>query len=579
MTVHATTHEPGPLAMRAPDTVLRPEDLAGARATRHSFARTVIRQASADGWQISISWSDLDADGRGVVVFDVVAGAYRWSFVAFSQTIADADREDRVVAASWDVTAALVDGAVDAEDIARMRPEVTRQEQGRADERTLIWTRANRSGRFFDEVVDRLARGLQPDRDAFGLSPYLLRSTAFYSNGKFGLADFERFDDYHPFAIPYRAHMLSAWLLRELGYLLVEACAAARNPGAARLQGDWRRYFGLGNATGLGMVPYVINHPEVLDAWVRLRELPLAAVTAREAEPGSPDVRRVRDILARAITYLDEQGDQQPVPYASGADLAARLRPLADLADEYAAHGTMQGQPTVRPWQRLHDLAAAVDPEVRGVVASVLTELTDDLDDAVEAGLRCNEARIVCSRERAGELLAQIQDRYGWLDEFDFTDSAQLQKFWFSSANNEEPRRALKGIDPGEAVQHAVDVARAISALRDELSAVDATMSVGEFLLGHPRHRGAVMRVQAVAGLDYAELRTNLLASDFVPLHVQRLQLAVYGMDNYNPQSTDWLRVTLFSGAPRIADLARGTADDDWCFTLRPTVEVERTSS
>ena len=52
-------------------------------------------------------------------------------------------------------------------------------------------------------------------------------------------------------------------------------------------------------------------------------------------------------------------------------------------------------------------------------------------------------------------------------------------------------------------------------------------------------------------------MRTNLLAADFLPLHLQRFQLAVYGMENFNPQSTDWLRVTLFSGAPRIERLGR----------------------
>ncbi|RYU14923.1 hypothetical protein ETU37_02300 [Nocardioides iriomotensis] len=566
------------LELRSPDTVLRPEDLAGARATRHSFARSVIRRASADGWDIALGRVDLDGEGRGVVVFDVLAGAHRWSFVAFSKTIADADREDRVVAASWDVTAALVEGGVDDEDVERLRPQVTRQEQGRADERTIIWTRANRSGRFFDQVVDRLARGQQPDPHMFGLSPYLLRSTAFYSNGKFGLADFERFADDHPFAVPYRAHMLSAWLLRELGYLLVETCAIARTPDAARLTGKWRRYFGLGNATGLGMVPYVVNHPEVLDAWMRLRELPLAAVVARTAEPGSPDVRRVRELLDRAATFLHEQGLEQPTPYTSGAELAARLSPLTQLVDEYDEHGTMRGQPTNYPWRLLHDVAAQVDAEVRGVVASVLIELTEDLDSWVEGLLRCRESRTVRARARVRDLLELIYERYDWLADFDFTDPQQSEKFWFSSANNEEPRRALAGVDPGERVQHAIDVARAISALREELAGTEPTMSIGEFLLGNPRHRGAVMRIQAVAELDYAELRANLLASDFMPLHVQRLQLAVYGMDNFNPQSTDWLRVTLFSGAPRIDDLARGTADDDWCFTPRPTADSGRTT-
>ncbi|MGH3349698.1 MAG: hypothetical protein ACRDPS_03450 [Nocardioides sp.] len=563
--------------LRPPHEVLTPADLGGARSTRHSFARALVRHAAAEGWSVSLGRADLDEDGRGVVVFDVLAGEHRWSFVAFSKTIDDSAREDRVVAASWDVTAALVEGEVDDAYVASLRPEVTRQEEGRADERTLIWTRANRSGRFFDYVVDRLADGRQPEPDAFGLSPYLLRSTAFYSNGKFGIADFERFDEGHPFATPYRAHMLAAWLLRELGYVLAESCAAARSKKAVRLDGDWRRYLGLGNATGLGMVPYVVNHPEVLDAWVRLRELPLAAAISRVVDPSDPDVAHLRELLRRAIRFLGEQRDTEPTPYASGTELAARLLPLTDLLDEFAERGTMSGAPEAQPWRHLHDRAAASGSEVRGLVASVLTELTGDLDDLVEAGLRCREVRVVRPRMSSGQLRQVIDTAYDWLAGIDFADPGQTERFWYSSANNEEPRRAVAGVDPGETVQHAVDVARAVHSLREDLERVDAQTSVGEFLLGHPRHRAAVARVQSINELDYAELHMNLLAGDFLPLHVQRFQLAVYGMDNFNPQSTDWLRVTLFSGAPRIADLDHGTADDDWCFVPRPAAVDERT--
>ena len=554
---------------RPAEAALAPSDLGGARATRHSFARSLLRRAVAGGWRVRLTRSDLDSEGRGVVVYDVEAEGHRWSFVAFSQTLQESMRTDRVIAASWDVTAALVEGAVDADDIDRLRPEVTRQERGRAEPGTMIWTRANRSGRFFDEVVDRLADGGQPDPDAFGLSPYLLRSTAFYSNGKFGLADFERFEAGHPLAVPYRAHMLCAWLLRDLSYELVEHCAAARSERAVRLGGEWRRYLGLGNATGLGMVPYVVNHPEVLDAWIRLREAPLAEVAGRPVRPDDPDVVRVGQLLRRAVRYLAEQGEAEPAPYTSGAVLAQRLAPLVGLVDEYAAHGTMGGRATEHPWRLLH--GAAIDPEVRGVVASVLTELTGALDQAVEDSLRCQELRVVDPRMRCGALRDLVESRYAWLDAFDFTDGSQRERFWYSSADNEEPRRALRGVDAGEAVEHPVDVGRAVVDLRADLSAVPNETSVGEFLLSRLHHRGTVARVQTVAGLAYGELHDNLVGRDFLPLHVQRLQLAVYGMDNFNPQSTDWLRVTLFSGAPRVADLADGTADDMWAFTPRPT--------
>ena len=555
---------------RPANTVMNPLDMGGARSTRHSFIRSMIRRAVSAGWQIQRTRIDFDAQGCGVAIYEVRAESQLWSFVAFSQRLSEADRTDRVIAKAWDLTAALVEGTVDEARLEHMRTQVPLQEAGRADAGSLIWTRANRSERFFEYVADRLAQGLQPEADKFGGSPYLIRSTAFYSNGKCGLADYEGFEDGHPLAVPYRAHMLTAWLLRELSYEMVEACAAARNPDAVRLQGPWRRYLGMGNATGLGMVPYAINHPEVINSWALLREVPLAAVTSRSVKTSDTSVARVIELMRQGIAYLSEQGDIKTEPFASGPELAGQLTQLLEQLQDWASTGSFAGRQTKFIWRALHEAAAAQGPGSRGMVATVLSELSEDLDETVESLLRCDESRRVCAGTSCEQLIATIETAYAWIDAFDFSQPASQQHFWFSSINNEEPRRARLGADPGNSVQHPVDIARAVAALRSELADADPAMSVGEFLLTHPGHRATVARVQNISDLAYGEVRDNLLGAQFLPLNVQRFQLAVYGMENYTPQSTDWLRVTLMAGAPRIADLADGTADDAWMFTRRP---------
>lgn len=556
--------------LRPADTVMDPLDMGGARATRHSFIRTMMRRAASAGWQIQRTRFDIDAAGCGTAVYEVRAESHLFSFVAFSQRLSEAERTDRVIAKSWDLTAALVEGSVDAERLARMRTQVPLQEGGRAETGSIIWTRANRSERFFEYVIDRLAQGLQPEAEKFGGSPYLIRSTAFYSNGKCGLADYEGFEDGHPLAVPFRAHMLTAWLLRELSYDMVETCAAARNPEAARLEGPWRRYLGMGNATGLGMVPYAINHPEVINSWAQLREVPLAAVTSRHVERTDASVSQVTGMMEQAAGYLTEQGDITTAPFASGPELAVQLTELLAQLRDWVATGRFAGSETTLIWRRLHDAAAAYGPGCRGMVAAVLTELTGDLDDSVESLLRCDESRRVAAAQSCAELVSEIDGKYAWTAAFDFSQPDSQQHFWFSSVNNEEPRRARLGADPGANVQHPMDVARAVAALRTALAATDGSMSVGEFLLTHPLHRSTVARVQNIGKIGYGEVRDNFLGAKFLPLNVQRFLLAVYGMENYTPQSTDWLRVTLMAGAPRIADLANGTMDDAWIFTRRP---------
>ncbi len=103
-----------------------------------------------------------------------------------------------------------------------------------------------------------------------------------------------------------------------------------------------------------------------------------------------------------------------------------------------------------------------------------------------------------------------------------------------------------------------------------DLGAARPETSTGEFLSLHPQHWGIIERIQSVEGLVYTEAHVNPLADDFLPLDLQRFQLATYGMENYNPQSTDWLRVTLYSGAPTVKDVQEGLDVDDWLFLPRP---------
>ena len=63
----------------------------------------------------------------------------------------------------------------------------------------------------------------------------------------------------------------------------------------------------------------------------------------------------------------------------------------------------------------------------------------------------------------------------------------------------------------------------------------------------------------------------------FIPLYLQRFQLAMYGMERYSPQSVNWVRVTLMQGAPTVQDLGTGTDlaagwEDNWAFARRPEI-------
>ncbi|ALE06272.1 hypothetical protein AL755_13720 [Arthrobacter sp. ERGS1:01] len=559
--------------LRAPDVVLCGSDMNGAWGTRHSFARTMLRRAAAHRWTVAKTRLDLDGQGRGTAVYTVNAEGFELTFIAFCQALEESERTDRVIANAWDVTAALVEGELTPQREAELRRNIPVQEQGRTDPETIIMTRANRSARFFDYVSDCLATGNQPDVAALGPSPYLIRSTAFYGNGKFGLKELDNFPSNHPLSVPYRSQMLTAWLLRELSMDLVEHVARAKAQAAGTvavpLDAAWGKYFGLGNATGLGMVPFLVNHPGYLDAWCKLREIPLAAGLAACYSPDHPNLGRIAELLTRADRHLAEKSELKTMPFLSTESIRPQLR---RLLSELQAFMTSEAKATP-VLARLHEIATNLSPEARGLFASIVIELQTDFDEEAEALLTVTTPPAFDPAMSCHALGRLLDQNYAWTHNYDFATPERASYYWYSSADSEEPRRALRAAMAAGTVEHCTDVARRVNALTTDLELFPDKSSVAEFLLAHPEHRFAAERIQQTRDYYYRDLQDNLLDADFLPLSTQRFQLATYGMNNFSPQSTDWVRVTLFSGAPRVADILNGTDDDDWLFPLAPEGE------
>ncbi len=545
--------------VRSPEVVMRPAMLGAARLTRYSFSRMMLRRAAADGWQAWRKVFDMDAKGRGEAVYELDIGSRKFSFIAFTTTISEDQHTDRVVAAGWEISAALFEGVPTRDDLDILRHQVPLQEAGRFDPRVLVLTRGNRSVRFFQYLVDCLATGSQPEPGQVADAGYILRSTAFYANGKYGMRSFEGYPPDHELAVPYRAQFVTAWLFRELSYDLVEHCArASGGVDAVGFDEEWQRYFGLGNATGLGLVPYAFKHPRVLNAWASIRELALADVRALEATP--PLVARLDDWVARAHRHFATGTSDDCAPFLNAPALVGVLEEIRSFID------TVRSDPSA--FDAIYRWAETQDPETAELVVSLLIELHDGDDSVVDELLTVTEHTDTDPAVTVGQLKTLIAERFGWLDELHLDDDEADFYWWVISDNTEEPRRVPRPhLDP-EGRDVGIDFATRIWHLRSALAELPDDLSVAHFLTQQPGHRMAVNRLVASDCL-YGEPHDNPCGARFLPLQLQRFQLAMYGMDNFKPKSTDWLRVTLFQGAPRICDLG-SAMNDSWAFPSRP---------
>ena len=553
--------------LRDPSELMRPERLGALKQTRLSFVRLLMDRMVDEQWEIGINRMDIDERGVGRVVYRIDAPSKRFSFGVFSRVSSEGENTDRIIATEWDLWAFLCEGEATPELMDDQFEQLPHVMEGRANTDILLWTRANRSARFFDHVVDSLAAGHQPDIEHLARGGYLMRSSGYYGNGLNGTKMFEAIDSDHPLGFPYASQMLGAYMLRVFGYDLAERMAEARSEDAVALDRDIRRYMGTGNSSGVGIIMYVINHPRQINAWLRAREIALARVKA--TEPTGEDLERFSEVLERAVRWFAED-DSDTGPYYLSKDSIARglgrvERKAEELAAErgrgtIAADGTPGPEPTGETaWARLCSWAESeLEIETQEMLHSLLLDVHPEACSGLEASLRTTEQSDLTPDMSVSELRALVSSSYQWALDIDTSREGARAFFWYRSVENEEPRLGIRGEHDYEEYSRPVDIAYQVQQLEDDLSEWDGDETVAAFLFEHPDHRYIVERIQHVGELPYAEIRGNPVDADFVPLYFISCLKSFWGISKTHPKSMGWVRGTFFQGAPTREEIAAG---------------------
>lgn len=522
--------------------------------TRLSFMRILLRALAAAQAQVSRPRWMIDDNGFGHAVYTVHINGSDYSLVAFSHALAPEQRSDRVIAEAWDTTYALYDGVPTAATISRLAATVPRQEGGRYSARELVLSRANKSVRFFEHTVARLAAGRQPAGGLISSVGYLMRTTAVYGNGKFGIADYAAIRRRPLFQAPFQAELLAVWLIREFTFDLAEHLAAQRAPQTAvKLAPAVRRYLGIGNATGLGMAPFLVSHPHLLHQWLTVRNTALNTVLANTA---AAPAQRLCQLLARARRHVAQWSvaDQR-----QQARIETLRDELAALNDQLTPHWL--AQPAAG--RRLYALAQHYSYECQELITALLLE-TDAGVNALGAQLSSDETPVLQPAMTVAQLQQLISDNFAWALDIDYRETAQSKQFWYVSAEKLEPRLGDRYKTAGCDKELPLDIARRVKQLAAALAEAPPQCSIAEFLLTRPAQRYAVLRVQTQAQYPYAEIQDNLIGEQCLPIDMLRLKLSFFGACRFDPKSDLWTRIALFQGAPDRATLHADNADDWW---------------
>ena len=564
----------GALPLRPASQVMQLERLGSFHQSRLSFMRTLVRRMVGENWQITSPVFDLDEQGYGTVVYEVQAKYGIFSYVLFSHFLDPENRNDRVIANQWDLTMALCEGTVDAAQIEFLRNNVPKQEAGRVDSRVLVLSRANRSARTFEYVVNELALGRQPDVDVIAEVGYLYRTTAAYGSGKLGMADWEKVRNKHrDFARPFAAEMFTCFMLRHFSMQQADYLAVKRSPkGAVNLHEDIKRYIGIGNSTGLGMAPFLINHPLLINQWIEMRETALARVVAA-SECGVDETTLTRLDLAtqRVIQHLGEIITADERQNSSNALVRAELQLMhlwlqeqgAELANNHYVWADLI-QYAEQSWRI----------ETQEVINTLLIELYPELVDDLEEQMDVDESQQITPEMSVANLIEVIEDKYDWALAIDFSQYESMGSFWYRSQEKMEPRLGQTNIDMGMEKEMPLAIGRLVRECYDRLcgyNQVRTQQNVAHFIVHNPMYSGIVARIQTMAQSQYGEIRENLVHSDVLPIHLLRCKLSFFGVSKFDPRSRLWVRNTMFQGAPLISDFGKPFADD-WQFPIKPVL-------
>ena len=552
--------------LRPADQVMQSERLGAFHSSRLSFVRCLVRRMAKERWRIIRDQLAVDADNVGEARYRILTPTATYTFLAFAHDILPEQRTDRAIAEHWDYTFILCEGEVDTDCLERLRDAVPHQDDARYRTSDLVFSRANKSVRLFEQVLDNLSRGLQPDAQWLDDIGYLIRTTAVFANGKFGMADYARLCERGALSPPFQAQMLVVYLIRQFSLDLVEFLARQRCPNTAVvLEPALRRYIGVGNATGLGMTLFLVNHPKVISAWVLARERAIARVTnCRRAYPSR--IRRFHQLLERAILHVGCWRSDDHCQRGRIKLLGAELQTLKALCFPHdSAHRLNRDY----PWRYIVEHAAShFRLEAQELLNSLILEPYPDLVDELECDKMVDETATLDAAMSLGELKGLIESSYPWALGVDYDQPQHCHYFWYRSRQKVEPRIGVRGQDPGDDRELVVGIGREVARLHERLCSLnkaDLIRPTAWFLLRYPSHRATVLRVHSLRQMPYAEVQANLLGEACVPVELLRFKLSFLGTIKYDPKSALWLRITLLQGAPVAEELLDGSVDvDDW---------------
>jgi len=547
------------IQFRDPAEIMKLSRLGSFHQSKLSFLRSFIREFK--DWNYKRNIFDLDKNGYGTAIYSLEKNQKSYSLVCFAQHINPEERSDRVIATKWDAAFVLHDGIPTRKDIDRLRDNVPKQEIGRVSYKELTLSRANKSVRAFDHVVDSLSLGKQPDRNLLSKVGYLYRTTAVYGSGKFGLADRFRIKDRKEINGPFRLEMMLVYLVRQFTFDQVNHIAKSKNPKKAIiLDENIARNLGIGNSTGLGMAPFIVNHPTLLHNWIYCREKALKEIRSIE-EVNTEDFKFFKDCFTKSKLCIDTW-------LTDSQYQINKINSLKSDIDKFTQYLKKDCSLKIKYlWNNIYVWAEEnLGEECIEYIVSMMMEPYDKIINPLINDMSSEEEKYfhIPGHRKVSELKIILENNYKSIIDINFKEKNNTANFWFISKNKEEPRVANRYEEHGSELEQPLAIARDTKRLYEKVLKAKQSDTVAEFLLDNDEVRHVVRRAFIVDQFPYSEIQDNTIGVSLVPIDMLRLKLSFFGAVKFDPRSDKWLRINMYQGAPLPHEMKH--SNDTWVY-------------
>ena len=547
------------IKLRDPNVIMKLSRLGSFHQSKLSFLRSFLSEFK--DWEYNRDLFNLDKNGYGTAVYSFKKKDRVYSLVCFANQITDGERSDRVIATKWDAAFTLHDGVPNKDDIQRLLNEVPKQEVGRLSYKELTLSRANKSVRVFNHVVENLSKGIQPNLDLLEKVGYLYRTTAVYGSGKFGLADRFRIKNREEINGPFRLEMMLVYLVRQFTFDQVNHVAKNKNPKkAVKLDPKICKNLGIGNSTGLGMAPFIVNHPTLLNNWIYCRETALKKV--REIKNvDTQDSDLFKNCVKNSIKNITSWNTESEYQLKKIKFLLKDVRKFLDFLQNKFNFKIDYPFNEIYLWLEKEACEECIE-----YVVSMMMEPFNEITKPLIKTMSSEEDKYftIPADRTVSDLKVIIEKKYPNLLSIDFDKKENYKKFWFISKNKEEPRLADRFEEGGSDLEQPLAIARDIKKLYDRLLILKDSLTIDHFLIDNSDLRHVVRRAFIIEKFPYSEIQDNTISENAVPIDMLRLKLSFFGALKFDPRSDKWLRICMFQGAPLPYELKN--YDEQWVY-------------